>query len=87
MTTAVEPTLSVEINQINEELFADTAVEASGMPASIRTEASAINRDITCHHHLAALQNVEEEKSTLVKFFNEIVADNRRRSFRRPEDF
>lgn len=56
MTSTVESSLAMEINQVHEELFADAACEASWMPAHVLSDAGSINCDVACHHHLAALK-------------------------------
>jgi hypothetical protein len=69
MSPAVEPTLSVEVNQVHEELFAHTADETGGMPANVGAEPGAVNCDITCHHHLAALQREKRKFCPRLKQF------------------
>lgn len=61
MTSAVKSSFSVEVDEVDEELFADAAPKARWMPAHVRTESRPEHSDVACHHHFAALE--EEQNS------------------------
>jgi hypothetical protein len=60
MPTAVKTPISMEINQINEQLLTHTAVEASRMPEDARIKSRCSHCDIARHHHLATLERSKE---------------------------
>jgi hypothetical protein len=56
MTSTIKSALSVKVDQIHQQLLANTTIEAGRMPANIRPKSGSINRNVTVRHHIAALE-------------------------------